>query len=148
MLGLDGSASPLDPGGKFWFPVDFITGRETKSEVIAEKVRAASAFAAADALLPPDTPIAYFGFQYEGMQLYTEARLVYFGLGLDYALMGETPDEVLASLDRLGVDYFIWSRPETPSQGMALDAPLHRVPARAYPHSRGGSGRVSVRNLA
>jgi hypothetical protein len=104
----------LIPGGKLWLPVDFITGSQKYSEVIAEKVFAASAFAAADALLPPDTPVAYFGLQFEGMQLYTEARLRYFGRGQDYARMGETPDEVLDSLDQLGVNYFIWSRPETP----------------------------------
>ncbi len=141
VLGLIAALLLLIPGGKFWLPVDFIAGRETKSELIAEKVRAASAFAAADALLPPDTPVAYFGLQYEGMQLYTEARLVYFGLGQDYALMGETPDEVLTSLDRLGVDYFIWSRPETPRKewrSTLLSTEFLREHTRILEGDRGG----------
>jgi hypothetical protein len=141
VLGLVAAPFLLIPGGKFWFPSDFLTSRQTKSELIAEKVRAASAFAAADALLPPDTPIAYFGLQFEGMQLYTEARLVYFGAGQHYALMGETADEVLASFDRLGVDYFIWSRPETQSKewrSTVLSTDFLRGHTRILDGDRGG----------
>jgi hypothetical protein len=140
VLGLVAAPLLLIPGGKFWLPVDFITGRETKSALIAEKVGPASAFAAANALLPPDTPVAYIGLQSEGMQLYTEARLVYFGTGQNYALMGETPDEVLASLDRLGVDYFIWSRPETPPKewrSMFLSTEFLREHTRILEGDRG-----------
>jgi hypothetical protein len=141
LLGLIAAPLLLIPGGKFWLPVDFITGRATTLDVIAEKVRAASAFAAADALLPPDTPVAYFGLQYEGMQLYTEARLVYFLAGKDYALMGGTAEEVLASFDQLGVDYFIWSRPETQSQewrSTVLSTEFLREHTRILEGDRGG----------
>jgi hypothetical protein len=102
-------------------PIDVLTGRQSATEYIAGKIPAAAALAAASELLPPDTPVGYFGLQREGAQLYTEARLTYFGADpevpmgpgilMDFDRLGTTPEAVLASLDRLGINYFIWHRP-------------------------------------
>ena len=75
------------------------------------------------------------------MQLYTEARLVYSSLGQNYAWLGETPDEVLYRLDWLGVDYFIWSRPETPAKewrSMLLSTEFLRENTRILGGDQGG----------
>jgi hypothetical protein len=75
--------------------------------------------------LPADTPVGFTG-KWEGAQLYTEARLNYFGaepLGTTpetflriLQQLGQSPDEVLTNLDRLGIAYFIWERPASPPE--------------------------------
>ncbi len=120
ILGLVAAPLLFLPGSRALFPTEVITGRESATEYIAGKVAAAAALTAASELLPPDTPVGYFGLQREGAQLYTEARLTYFGADpqvpmgpgilMDFDRLGTTPEAVLASLDRLGIDYFIWHR--------------------------------------
>jgi hypothetical protein len=111
------------PNPKATIPVDVITGRLSPTAYVAHKFPAATTLSAASSLLPPDTPIAFFGVQQEGAQIYTEARLMYFSADLvgmtpvgilsDFDLLGTTAEEVLASLERLGVEHFIWSRAES-----------------------------------
>ena len=103
--------------------VDVVTGNVSTKEFIAKNVPAAAALEAASTL-PPDTPVEYYGSWY-GMQLYTEARLTYswidtyerteLGLMLpvidqEIAEPGRKPGEVLDSLNRSGIRYFLWDR--------------------------------------
>jgi 4-amino-4-deoxy-L-arabinose transferase-like glycosyltransferase len=93
-------------------PVDYLLGRES-AEAYVERVVPASAALAAASKLPPDTLVGYFGNQYGGAQLYTEARLIFIEPNRTLASLGATLEEVLASLNRLGVHYFIWDRTGT-----------------------------------
>src|SRR5262249_5113338 len=94
------------------FPVDLFLGRESAAAYVARTVPAAAALQASNSL-PPDTPVAYFGRLDGGAQIYTEARLVYVEHNNTLASLGTTPEEVLASLKKLGVNYFIWNRQGT-----------------------------------
>ena len=107
-------------GKKTGLPVDLdiITGRMTVDEYVAENIPAAAALAAASTLLAPDTPVGYIG-KWEGAQIYTEARLTYSipilwdrpRRGISLTSIGwEDSEEILASLDQLGLHYFIWER--------------------------------------
>jgi hypothetical protein len=131
--------------------IELATGALGRAEFVDEKIPAAAALAAAGALLPPDTPVAYFGVQREGAQAYTEARLTYFpadpvnmtpgGVLIDLDLLGTTPEEVLASLERLGVDYFIWARSESRAQdwrSTLLSTPFLREHTRILSGDHGG----------
>ena len=54
---------------------------------------------------------------------------------MDLDLLGTTPEAVLASLQRLGIDYFIWHRLESRPQdwrSTLLSTPFLRDP---HPHS-------------
>ncbi|MFT4041037.1 MAG: hypothetical protein QM692_22845, partial [Thermomicrobiales bacterium] len=93
-------------------PVNYLTGRESAAAYVERVVPAAVALEAASAL-PPDTPVVYFGRMDGGAQIYTEARLLYVEPNASLSSLGETPAEVLASLDALGVRYVIWNRPAT-----------------------------------
>jgi 4-amino-4-deoxy-L-arabinose transferase-like glycosyltransferase len=93
-------------------PVDFLLGRES-AEAYVERVVPASAALATASTLPPDTLVGYFGFEHGAGVLYTEARLIFVEPNRSLASLGTTPEEVLASLDRLGVHYFIWNRAST-----------------------------------
>jgi hypothetical protein len=96
---------------------DVITGKETAAEFVAEEKPAAVALTAASALLPPDTKVGYISSKWWDVAgIYTEARLIDLigprpdqgSLGL--AWLGTTPEKVLASLDKLDINYFILSR--------------------------------------
>jgi hypothetical protein len=96
---------------------DVITGSETAAEFVAEEKPAAMALTAASALLPPDTKVGYISSRWwDAAGIYTEARLFDLvgprpGQGsLGLAWLGKTPEKVLASLDKLDINYFIWSR--------------------------------------
>jgi hypothetical protein len=127
VLGLLAAPVLLSNGKRLGIPVnaDILTGNESSTAFVDRAVNAAPTLAAATAMLPPDTPVGYFG-KWEGAQIYTEARLTYFGNPLgtstenysaELAQLGANPDEVLASLDRLGIRYFIWERaPGKPEQ--------------------------------
>ena len=91
-------------------PVNLIIGRETATEYIAREIPMAEAAEAASAQLPPDTLVGYIGSEWEGAQIYTEARLE---MNFAAAQLGSTADEVLDSLDGQRIDYFIWNRPST-----------------------------------
>ena len=93
-------------------PVDFLLGRESAVAYVDRSVPAAAALSAASAL-PADTPVAYFGRRDGGAQIYSEARLVYVEPNNTLTSLGTSPGEVLASLAKLGVKYFIWNRPAT-----------------------------------
>lgn len=99
-------------------PIDLITGQVTTPEFINREIESMAALAAASDLLPPDTVVGYIG-QWEGPQLYTEARLTYLGTYseddqnlLDNQL-GSTPAEILAHADAMGMSYVIWDRNTT-----------------------------------
>jgi hypothetical protein len=103
-----------------WGAIDVIDGSTSAAEFVAARVPAMPMFATASAMLPPDTPVGYFGLQMEGAQAYTEARLIYVSLdpqsatpGGDLSGLGATDEAGLAGVRQLGVDYFIWSREET-----------------------------------
>jgi hypothetical protein len=152
VLGLLASPLLLLPSPKSREPViDVITGRVSTSEYVTDEIPAAAALAAASALLPPDTPIGYFGLEQEGAQAYTEARITYFpadpvgmkpgGVLIDLDLLGATPEDVLASLERLGVDYFIWARTESRPQdwrSTLLSTSFLREHTRILAGDRGG----------
>jgi 4-amino-4-deoxy-L-arabinose transferase-like glycosyltransferase len=152
VLGLLASPLLLLPSPKSREPViDVITGRVSASEYVTDEIPAAAALAAASALLPPDTPIGYFGLEQEGAQAYTEARLTYFpadpvnmtpgGVLIDLDLLGTTSEEVLASLERLGVEYFIWARSESRAQdwrSTLLSTPFLREHTRILSGDHGG----------
>ncbi len=120
LVGLVAAPFLFLPNQRTDLPIDLIIGRETADEYVARKVRAGEALMAASEMLPPDTPIGYIGYWAGAPQIYTEARLKYFGLefrvdaGLpDYnglVNLGDTAEEVLANLDRLGIEYIIWDR--------------------------------------
>ncbi len=97
------------PASRAQFPFDVILGRQSAAEYVDEVVRSATVLAAASADLPPDTLVGYIGGDWQGPQLYTEARLTYFASNA----VGGTPEAVLATLDRLGVRYFIWNRADS-----------------------------------
>ncbi|HZG67575.1 MAG TPA: hypothetical protein VEZ12_12580, partial [Herpetosiphonaceae bacterium] len=80
------------------------------AEYVAREIPMAAAAAAASAHLPPDTLVGYIGSEWEGAQIYTEARL---DLILAAASLGSTSDEVLANFEGRRIDYFIWNRPST-----------------------------------
>jgi hypothetical protein len=89
--------------------VDVILGRESAASYVEREIPAAGTLAAASALLPADTPVGYVSVEWEGPQLYTEARLFYFSV---YSL-GDAAEDVLANLEKRGVRYFIWNRAKT-----------------------------------
>jgi hypothetical protein len=96
---------------------DVITGRETAAEFVTEEIPAAMALTAASALLPPDTRVGYIsGRWWDGAGIYTEARLIdLVGPTPDQAppsldWLGTAPEKVLASFEKLDINYFIWSR--------------------------------------
>lgn len=93
-------------------PVDYLLGRESAAAYVQRSVPAAVALEAASALAP-DMPVAYFGRQDGGAQIYSEARLIYVEPNHSLASLGTSPDEVLTSLEALGVDHFIWNRTAT-----------------------------------
>lgn len=97
------------PASRAQFPIDVILGRQSSVEYVDEVIRSAAVLAAASAELPADTLVGYVGGDWQGPQLYTEARLTYFASNA----VGGTPEEVLATLDRLGVRYFIWNRADS-----------------------------------
>lgn len=90
-------------------PIGLLAGRESVDAYIASRVPAADVLAAATTLLPPDTPVAYIGGNWEAPQLYTEARLVVFPSGS----VGSTPEEVRRNLNNQGVRYLIWNRSDS-----------------------------------
>jgi hypothetical protein len=96
-------------------PVGLFTGRESAAEYVAREIPAAAALAAVSATLPPDTPVGYVG-KWGGGQLYTETRLMNIGRDTQESIddqLGTTPEEVLASLERLGITHIIWDRVQT-----------------------------------
>ena len=129
-------------------PIDLITGKQTSAEFVEETVMAAAALQTATTLLPPDTRVGYFA-TWEGAQLYTEARLIYpessgltrEGMLVDLSLLGTTPEAVLASLQRLDIDYFIWNRLESHPQdwhSTLLSTPFLREHTRILAGDRSG----------
>jgi hypothetical protein len=118
-------AAPLlyIPNQRTEAPVDLLLGKETTAEYLIRKVPAASALLTAGRLVPPDATIGYIGRWSESAQIYSEARLAYFGVMFKvdplYAnfnavhLLGTAPDEVFTNLDRLGIRYIIWDRGRT-----------------------------------
>jgi 4-amino-4-deoxy-L-arabinose transferase-like glycosyltransferase len=94
-------------------PVDVLLGRETAVAFLAREIPSAAALAAATERFPPDTVVGYFGRQDGGAQIYTEARLTYVEPNNTLASLGDTAEEILESLDRLGIRYFIWNREGT-----------------------------------
>lgn len=106
------------PARAAFLPVDLILGRQTAAEYVSTNEWAIAALAAADARLPPDTRVGYISL-WEGPQAYTGARLVFLGAySPDDSTMlnkqlGTSLEEVLVSLERLDVRYFIWDRQNT-----------------------------------
>jgi hypothetical protein len=158
VLGVLAVPSLLVSGVKWGLPIplDAITGRMTGDEFVESRIGAATALAAATNLLPPDTPVGYIG-GWEGAQIYTEARLGYFGAesadSVDgfsttpeeiVAILdqeGTTPDNLLAALDRLGIDYVIWERPASRPdfwRSTLLSTPFLRDNARILAGDHGG----------
>ena len=120
IVGLVATPLLLANGERLGVPVDIdvVTGKDSGSAYVSRNIAAAPALAAATALLPPDTPVGYIG-KWEGAQIYTEARLVYFGdplgtepdtFAADITNLGATPEDVLTNLQRLGIGYFVWDR--------------------------------------
>jgi hypothetical protein len=151
ILGLVAAPMLYLPGSRALVPINVLTGRESAQDYVAGKVGAAAALAAASELLPPDTPVGYFGVQREGAQLYTEARLTYFeadpinmtpgGVLIDLDLLGTRAEAVLASLQRLDIDYFIWNRGESRPQdwrSTLLSTPFLRTHTRILAGDRSG----------
>jgi 4-amino-4-deoxy-L-arabinose transferase-like glycosyltransferase len=95
-------------------PVDFLLGQESASDVVEREVSAVAALKGTQ-LLPPDTPVSYVG-RWPGAQIYTEARLVHL-IAPDLFAPTSAPEQILATLKQLGVDYFIWDRAATPASG-------------------------------
>jgi hypothetical protein len=96
----------LLPSSRAVLPVNLVLGRESRGAFAERSIPSATTLIAASELLPPDTPVLYIGGDWEGPQIYTEARLT-------YAIpnqLGTTPEKVLATLDRLNVHHFIWNR--------------------------------------
>jgi hypothetical protein len=118
-------AAPLlyIPNQRTEAPVDLLLGKETTAEYLIRKVPAAAALLTASSLVPPDAMIGYIGRWSESAQIYTEARLAYFGVMFKVDplhanfnavhLLGTTAEEVLTNLDRLGIHYIIWDRERT-----------------------------------
>jgi hypothetical protein len=139
------------PGWRALIPVDVVTGKVSAADDITRRIGAAAALEAATTLLPPDTRVGYFGLEREGAQSYTEARLAYFGADpinmdpegilMDLDLLGTTPEAVLASLQRLDIDYFIWNRLESHPQdwhSTLLSTPFLREHTRILAGDRSG----------
>jgi 4-amino-4-deoxy-L-arabinose transferase-like glycosyltransferase len=152
VLGLVAAPLLLLPSPKFRLlpMIDVVAGDMTPTEFVNATIPAAAARRSASDLQPPDTPVGYIG-KWEGAQLYTEARLRYFGddtLGttpesilLNLDQLGDTPEAVLASLERLGIDYVIWSREDTPPQAWdstLLSSEFLRDHTRVLAADRGG----------
>jgi hypothetical protein len=151
IVGLAAAPMLFLPVGKSRAFVEFFDSGMSVDDYVAQRVGAAAALTAAGATLPADTPVAYFGLEREGAQIYTEARLSYFGTdprdprrdGIlpSFALIGGTPQEVLASLDWLGVDYMIWNRPETKIhdwQALVLSTPFLSTHTKVLVGDHGG----------
>ena len=99
------------PSGRPRIPIEVVTGQESAEAYVARQIPAAAAIIATNAL-PPDTPIGYAGGPWGGAQIYTEARLNYFGFRpLDE--LGTSAAQVLANLERQGISYLIWYREAT-----------------------------------
>lgn len=94
--------------------IDRVLGRETAAAYVDREIPSAAVLAAATAELPPDTVVGYVG-PGEGVRLYTEARLVTLDaeIGARADAQRATPGDVLETLHRRGIDYFIWDRAGT-----------------------------------
>lgn len=117
------------PSPRTQMPIDLLVGEQSAEAYIAAEYPAALALAAATDQLPPDTPVAYFGGNWEAPQLYTESRLIAF----PPASVGAEPEEVLRNLNSLGVRYLIWNREESLRQdwrSTLLSTPFLRNNAR------------------
>jgi hypothetical protein len=148
VLGLAAAPFLYLPGWRALLPVDVVTGKVSAADDITRRIGAAAALEAATTLLPPDTRVGYFA-TWEGAQLYTEARLIYpessgltrEGMLVDLDLLGTTPEAVLASLQRLDIDYFIWNRLESHPQdwhSTLLSTPFLREHTRILAGDRSG----------
>ena len=118
MIALVGAGVAFVPAERTRLAVDVLTGRETAAAYVQREVHLAPLLAETTRLLPPDTLVGYTGTA--GPGFYTEARLVYLRPDRPPGL-GSTPEEVLANLDRQGIDYVIWDRIISP--GAASDWP-------------------------
>jgi hypothetical protein len=94
------------PEKKVGISPDRLTGRETAAEYVAREIPGAGILAATSDTLPPDTRVGYVADQ-EPAAIYTDVRLIRLG---SLRSSATTPAEVLATLDRLGIDYVIWNR--------------------------------------
>ena len=101
------------PEKRVGISIDRITGRETAAEYVDREIPGAAMLAATDQLLPANTPVGYVGAG-EYAEIYTEVRLIPLpGNIISPRSSATAPAEVLASLDRLGIDYVIWGRGRT-----------------------------------
>ncbi len=123
------------------FPVDLFLGRETATHYLERAIPSAAAVQATTTELPPDTLVGYFGHHDGGPQIYTEARLIYVEPNDPLSSLGSTPEDVLASLDRLGLKYFIWNRAGTSPadwRSTLLSTEFLRLYTRILAGDRGG----------
>lgn len=109
------------PNSTTRIPISVLMGSESPETYQARVDPSAAALRDASAMLPGDAPVAYIG-EWLGDQSATEARLIFLGAynpdpndSLDRQL-GSSPEAVLASLAKLGVNYIIWDRPDTRPQ--------------------------------
>ena len=96
-------------------PIDVIVGRVSAEEYVDREIPAASELARASEMFPPHAPLLYIG-KWGGAQLYTTARLVNAGQLTQESLdeqFGQDEDDILRTLEGLGVSAFIWDRPTT-----------------------------------
>jgi 4-amino-4-deoxy-L-arabinose transferase-like glycosyltransferase len=114
-LGLVAAAFIFLPAERARLPIDLMTGRETAAEYVQREIPRTTMLTSLDSLLEADTPVGYVGRR-GGAQIYTQVRLTYLDRTSEdslNSLVGTAPDDVLANLDRQGISYVIWDRPET-----------------------------------
>ena len=107
IVGLLASYVFFVPAERARLAVDVVTGRQSAADYVAQEIPLSAILAAASAQLPPDTVVGYSNMS--GAAIYTESRL----RPLDsrsLPALGATPEEVLANLERGGIDYLIWDR--------------------------------------
>jgi hypothetical protein len=110
LVGLVAGLGLFLPEEELGISIDRITGRETSAEYVGREIPSADLLAATTDSLPPDSLVGYVGAG-EYAQIYTEARLIRLPLDVVSPLLPQTtPAEVLATLDRLRVDYVMWDR--------------------------------------
>jgi hypothetical protein len=130
IVGLIASYVFFVPAERARLAVDVVTGRQSAADYVAQEIPLAAILAAASAQLPPDTVVGYTNTA--GAAIYTEARLSPLDSRTLPAL-GATPEEVLASLERRGIDYLIWDRTRLDpagSGGTLLSTPFLREHSR------------------
>jgi 4-amino-4-deoxy-L-arabinose transferase-like glycosyltransferase len=96
-------------------PVDVVTGRQSAADYVARQLPLTPVLAAASLEIPADSVGAYIGRHTQVPRIYSDLQLNVYE---NAAELGATPEEIIANLDRLDMEYLVWNRYTTNLWGL------------------------------